>query len=249
MVKNNHTYWANAFSDAKINLDINKLKHITKYVNKKDKILEAGCGPGKVVFPLLSEGYKIYGLDFSKDLIKECQDYSKKTKIGNPNSFVVGDILRLEYKEEFDVYMSFGVIEHFKQREQRRIIKQAKKSLKKGGKVVITVPNSYSPNVVSRWIMSKVKKHLLKDPMVYQKNISTKKIRKMFEREGFKTISCKNYGFDKAINRLLLLNYKKIFRIPNLFYYLRKPILKASQKMGKTFHKFGETTEYVGIKR
>ena len=84
--------------------------------------------------------------------------------------------------------------------------------------------------------------------MVYQKNISTTKIKKMFEQEGFKTIKCYNTGFDKAMTRFLLLNYPKIFGLPNPLSYVKNPIQKASKKMEKVLYKFSETTVYIGRK-
>ncbi len=250
--KNNPNYWAKVFKKEINPKEHKSIEFITNHLKKSDKILEAGCGPGKIVFKLLDLGYSnTIGLDFSNELISFCQNYSKESKLGSKKNFKTGDIKNIPFKDNsFDIYLSFGVIEHFLAKDQKKIIKEAHRILKKNGKVIITVPNSYSPNVIQRFIISKLKKLLLNEEMVYQKNISTKKIKKMFENEGFKTIECYNFGFEKAITRFFLLNYKYILKIRNPFSFkpIKNTIQRTSRKVEKYLFKFGETTVYIGIK-
>lgn len=251
-MKNNSNYWSDVFVKEIFPKDINEIKFITKELKKTDKILEAGCGPGKIVFKLLHLKYNgVIGLDFSKDLINFCKKYSKDNNLGKSSNFKEGDIMKIPFDDEsFDKYLSFGVIEHFLKNDQKKIIREAYRILKKDGRIFITVPNSYSPNVFQRFLVSNYKKYIVKKPMVYQKNISTKKIRKMFEDEGFKTIKCYNFAFDKAITRFFLLNYNKVFGIKNPFSFnvIKNPIQKITKKLDKYLFKFGETTVYVGVK-
>lgn len=247
-MKNNPNYWNDTFSRKIDFKNTIELEFITKHFKKKDLLLEAGVGIGNISFKLSYLGYKLKGVDFSKDLIEFCKETSKKNNLGKPDDYILGNILNLPFKKEFfDGYLSFGVIEHFKNKNQKRIIKEAYRVLKKGGKVVVTVPNSYSPNIIQRYFISIYKKYIIKKPMVYQKNISTKTIKKMFEKEGFKTLECYNKGLDKAINRFFLVNYK-LFGQKNPLFYLKRPIKYISKKMEKVFYKFGEDTVYVGIK-
>lgn len=248
-MKNNPSYWKNAFGkiDKKSTLNKEGLFFL-KYLKKNDMIVEAGCGLGSINIKLCALGYKAYGLDFSEDLIKRCKEFVKKEKICSPKMFILGDILDIPLKDNsYDVYISSGVIEHFKAKDQFKIISEAKRILGDGGRVVITVPNAYSPNTISRFFISKFKKYVQKDEMVYQKNISTSKIKKMFERQGFKTIRCFNYGFDKAVRRFFLLGYKNILGIPNPFYYMSGFLLSVAKGLEPVFFKFGETTAYIGI--
>lgn len=251
-MKNNSDYWSDVFVKEIFPTQTKEIKFITKELKKTDKILEAGCGPGKIVFKLLYLKYNnVIGLDFSKDLIDFCRKYSKKNNLGKNLNFKEGDIMNIPFKDEsFDKYLSFGVIEHFFKSEQKKIIKEAYRVLKKNGKVFITVPNSYSPNVFQRFLVSKYKKYIIKKPMVYQKNISTTRIKKMFEEEGFKTIKCYNFAFDKAVTRFFLLNYNKVFGIRNplSFNIIKNPIKRISKKLDKYLYKFGETTVYIGSK-
>jgi ubiquinone/menaquinone biosynthesis C-methylase UbiE len=250
-MKNNSDYWEKAFSKKIIKYkDSKKIDYILDNIEKTDKILEAGCGRGKINFKLADLGYNITGVDFSQGLIEQCVSFSKENEIAAITKFNVGDITCLPYKtSSFDVYMSFGVIEHFKKKDQEEIIKEAKRILKKGGRVVITVPNAYTPNVFSRFLIKIVKKMFFNESLVYQKNISTTKIKKMFGTHGFEMLSCYNFGLDKAAKRFFLLNYSKILGIPNVFAPFKWPIINSMKKLEPYLNKFGETTVYIGENR
>ncbi len=109
------------------------LKHLK---NKDSKILEAGCGIGRVVKYLHDKGFKnISGIEINNDIVQWLNKTHPKLDI------VYADLLALPFeKNSFDVVLSYGVIEHFPDGPQAPL--QAMFDvLKPGGLCVITIPS------------------------------------------------------------------------------------------------------------
>lgn len=124
-------------------------KFFSKYVNGTDtsetnkhicglwnwsgkKTLDFGCGTGTTAHLLAELGADVYGLDFSKNAIKEA---SKKAK---PNLFFsVGSFD--DISGMFDVIISLGTLEHVQ--DPAHAIKLFSKHLNNKGRLVITCPN------------------------------------------------------------------------------------------------------------
>jgi ubiquinone/menaquinone biosynthesis C-methylase UbiE len=100
--------------------------YIHKHIEKQASILDAGCGEGVLVEKLLSEGYKIKGIDYN---------YS--------SSYVDrGDITHLPYRAEtFDVVTCLDVLEHLDFKSQKLAILELKRVLKFKGKAIFSIPN------------------------------------------------------------------------------------------------------------
>lgn len=96
-------------------------------------ILDIGCGTGetlsflKTVFPKA----KLYGVDVSNQAVKYTKDRGHSAK--------VSDALRLPFPDgTFDAVLLLDVIEHIK--DDAAVIKEAKRVLKIGGMIIVTVP-------------------------------------------------------------------------------------------------------------
>jgi len=125
-----------------------------EYIKSSDKVLEVGSGKGAFAKHLPTKDY--IGLDFSENAKKMAaengiaienemiQDYAKK------------------HKEEFDVVVSFQVLEHVS--DPKSFIESKLEALKIGGKLIIAVPSEDSflkyvnngilnmpPHHVTRW--------------------------------------------------------------------------------------------------
>lgn len=108
---------------------------IIKYLNTSGKIIEAGCGLGGWVSRLHNEGYNITGVDFVEDIIVPLKKHNPKLSIE------VGDCTNLKYNDNsFDLYLSFGVIEHLEDGPDA-FLKEAYRILKPNGYGLISVPN------------------------------------------------------------------------------------------------------------
>ena len=116
------------------------IKMIVKYLNldKDDSILDLACGKGRHSIYLNSLGYKVTGLDLSKNSIEHA-----KTHESSSLDFDVHD-MRDIYSSQFEVvlnlFTSFGYFE--KESDNFKVIKTIKSSLKQYGIGVIDFMNS-----------------------------------------------------------------------------------------------------------
>ncbi len=109
-------------------------KMTRKYLDKKSKVLEGGCGTGVKVNSLRLAGYDVTGLDFAHKTIQEIKLIKPELRI------IEGDVRKLPFKENsFDGYWSLGVIEHFWEGYDV-IIEEMFRVLRSGGYAFVTVP-------------------------------------------------------------------------------------------------------------
>jgi SAM-dependent methyltransferase len=105
-----------------------------QWLPQEGLILEAGCGNGLWVSRLQENGYDCIGLDFAVDALRRTHEVKKTLPL------IGGDLTRLPFGDEaFSGYLSIGVIEHFRNGPQS-LLKEAKRVLKKGGILCISVP-------------------------------------------------------------------------------------------------------------
>lgn len=113
------------------------IKITLDYLNHKDKILEAGAGSGRVVKYLASLGYSgIEGLELNEAAVNSFNRRFPDLKM------IQGDILQMPYPENhFDVVVSYGVVEHFKELGFVPPLAAIRSVLKPGGMAIITIPS------------------------------------------------------------------------------------------------------------
>lgn len=119
-----------------------------KYLSKKDKIVEAGCGFGKWVIYLHRLGYDILGIDNNAFAISKLKEYDETLQVEE------GDILNINYPDNyFDAYISMGVVEHFEEGPQAAL-NEAYRLVKPGGLIFVSVP---TVNMIRRIIRRPVR--------------------------------------------------------------------------------------------
>jgi len=121
------------------------LRLLERYVGKGRLVLEAGCGYGHKCL-LLSKYYKanVVGTDIVLEPLKALMNYLSEESCTSSQIFVVGsDVTRLPFRSDiFDVITSFGVVEHFRnESEVLAALSEARRALKVGGYLIITIPN------------------------------------------------------------------------------------------------------------
>ena len=98
-----------------------------------DRILDIGCGPGKLLDHLPQVDY--FGFDFSPSYIE-----SATRRYGHRGQFFCQRVSEakvfLEQPESFDIVMAIGVLHHLDDSEARQLIDIAWRALKKGGRLV-----------------------------------------------------------------------------------------------------------------
>lgn len=131
------------------------LEFIGDYIKDGDKILDFGCGNGRLLE--LFEGKKINytGVDVSEKLIeiaknKYPDENIKFQKITSQASLALPD-------NYFNAVYSIAVFHHLPSRDLRKeIVKEIYRTLKPGGRVVVTAWNlwqkKYFQNLLSNWL-------------------------------------------------------------------------------------------------
>lgn len=105
-----------------------KLIEILK-LNKREKILDAGCGEGQLADFL--RGYSLYGVDLSKNAVRKAKKRGYKKAI-------VGELNNLPFKDKvFDKTISIQVFQYLT--DPRGDFKELVRLTKK--QIIITVPN------------------------------------------------------------------------------------------------------------
>lgn len=102
----------------------------------KGRIIEVGCGSGEFL-RIIKENTnecKIHGFDFSESAVERCK------KIIPEGEFQKGDIYSMQYQDNlFDVVLCLEVLEHLE--KPKIALNELKRICKKGGKIIITIPN------------------------------------------------------------------------------------------------------------
>lgn len=222
--------------------DPSRIKYILEYL-PRGKILEAGCGDAKYVFYLERLGYEVYGIDFVDAIIERNKRLSEKSGIGNSSRFRVMDVCKLEFPDNyFDGYLSMGVIEHFQDPTTPLI--DAYRVLKEGGVAFITVPNKLSSNHITRSLSAK----LGRGNFIWQKEYTRWELQRFATSVGFKSIKSFNCNVKDSLRCGLLIESKRVARVPNPFYYMRDLFYQTIGKRENLFSSIGYHSVFVGEK-
>ena len=103
-------------------------------LQKGAKVLDMGCGNGRIFELLKNNDIEYYGLDISNDLIKHAQKNIPK------GQFVVCDLLNTPYKDnEFDLVLCVATLHHIPSKEAReRAVAEIYRITKPGGYTLAT---------------------------------------------------------------------------------------------------------------
>ena len=76
------------------------------------KILDIGCGPGRIAVELARRGAYVVGIDFSQKMINLANLLSKKYELENKCMFVCDDFMRHVFNEDFDISLALGFFDY-----------------------------------------------------------------------------------------------------------------------------------------
>lgn len=162
---------------------VDKIKNISQMgIDFRDKhIIDIGCGNGTTLLYLRKYfNIKGLGVDISEKVIDELQLRIKDKNL----SFDTGDHRNLENidSNQFDIALSFGVIEHFC--EFSLALAEARRVLKKDGQLVLIQPHLLSFGVVQEYFL----RFLGKWRFGNQKDFSCFHYRSLLQQMGFVNI-------------------------------------------------------------
>ena len=107
-------------------------------------LLNLGCAHGPDFLPF-KDSFKLYGVDFSDEMLKLARRYALKYDFNVKLS--LGDVRQLPYPDNsFDWAISVATYHHIKGKQERlKALNELKRVLKPGGEVFITVWNRCQP--------------------------------------------------------------------------------------------------------
>lgn len=128
---------------SKVSAEVKLLPDFMKRLPTGGRVLDAGCGAGEPIARILSEKFKVVGVDISKkqiDAARELLPYCE---------FVWQDMTTLTYPEEyFDGIISYYAIPHIPREEHIGILRNFYRMLKKGGLVLLCFGTDDTPGTV-----------------------------------------------------------------------------------------------------
>lgn len=124
------------------------VKIVRKLLRKGDKVLDAGCGYGRVAMPLARAGFDITGIDISRVLIQNARRRKKREEVSA--RFDIGNMVKLPYNNDsFDKIVSLWNTfnELLTKKEQIKALDEIFRVLRPGGMAFIVVRNGEQKEV------------------------------------------------------------------------------------------------------
>ncbi|MDY6787462.1 MAG: class I SAM-dependent methyltransferase [candidate division WOR-3 bacterium] len=150
-------------------------KYIDSIKSRKKRVIEIGCGFGSNIRLINSkyDNVETHALDFSSKAIEIISEEIGNTYVADCRDTKLPD-------NHFDIVYSAGLLEHF--RNERPIVREFRRIIKKGGYVITFVPAKYS-----LWQVYQAM-HLGNWIHGYEKAYSTDALKYIMESEGLGTI-------------------------------------------------------------
>lgn len=156
--------------------------HKFGFVDSGKKLIEVGCARSAVL-PLFAKemGFQVAGLDYSPN---GCE----QTRLILQREGVVGEVYNCDIFsipddliEQFDVVVSFGLIEHFS--DTKRVVAALSKLLKPGGLMFTNIPNMNGMTGVTQKLL---------DKSVYDIHVplTVRAVHEGHEKAGLNVLSC-----------------------------------------------------------
>jgi ubiquinone/menaquinone biosynthesis C-methylase UbiE len=198
-------------------------------INKDSKILDIGCGRGKILGNLKSKlnlKTKPVGIDIEKHKDRDKRINFKK--LGVLNFFK-------KNKKKFDLILIKQTIHLFKISEIKKILFLCKKSLNHGGKIIIFSLDAYKNEIPTFSLMSNnLRRSLITDKKIFLK--IKRNYPKMITKKFIFRVEIKKSKYIEMIKKrfisiLLNISHKKILAGVNEFSSKNKDILKFNDKL------------------
>lgn len=143
IVKNNYARIAKNFSQTREKEIWPEVKNLTQAVAEKSKVLDVGCGNGRLFKEFLGKKINYLGVDSGKELIKIAKEKHGESKA----KFRVGDILELNKIKEgnFDYVFAIAVLHHAPgEKLQIKALRGMRNKIKKDGRIILSVWNLWA---------------------------------------------------------------------------------------------------------
>ncbi|MCX8124381.1 MAG: class I SAM-dependent methyltransferase [Spirochaetes bacterium] len=135
-------------------------------VSPGEKILDLGCGWGRVLKPVRAITDNAVGLDISFKMLTAAFNHLQHHNL--PTPLIRGDGTALPFKDNtFDTVYSLLVLQHLSKENGKKVIEEIHRVLKPGGKAFIRVPSRFAPENLLMAFLQMISIYILgyKDPI------------------------------------------------------------------------------------
>jgi len=236
MDKNTHELWDNFWVNNELRQDdLDAVKYesytirwerIKKIIlNNFDKfdglnVLEIGGGIGTNAALMSELGANVSILDYSKKALERSEKLFNELEL--KVNIIQDDALlsSSEYKNKFDITMSFGLAEHFIGQDRQSIIDAHIKPLRNGGLTFVSVPNKHNPPYrIYKYLAQKMGFWNVGEEYPYSRG-ELKEICNKLNLQNYYFIGDSFYWSLNFINPILIL--KKLLKIKYNYYSTKK---------------------------
>ena len=185
-------YWCSRWDDVPAdqpmaNDQVYPLKYAKQIINdKKGRILEAGCGVGRLVRYFHNDGFDIFGIDFIDIAIKKLKGIDSSLNVE------VGDITSLRFDDKsFKYILAFGLY-HNLEKDLDIAIKETYRVLENGGSVCASFRADNIQTKLTDWLTKKNlfrRKKNINNKAFHKMNLTKSEFKNVFERAGFRVSS------------------------------------------------------------
>lgn len=180
--KTNKNYWTKRWTDIDADEPMkNEKKYPLKYSiltvkDKNKKILEAGCGAGRILRYYHNNGYKIIGIDFVKEAIEKLKKKDSSLDVR------LGDITKLEFEDNyFNYILAFGLFHNLNEKLDIAMA-ETSRVLKKDGYICASFRADNIQNRISDYLKNKKAKN---NNEFHKLNLTKNEFANLFKKNKF----------------------------------------------------------------
>lgn len=158
--KDVNNYWQDRWDNIDVDsemiaTDRYPLKYALECItNVNGKILEAGCGNGRILRYFHNRNYKIHGFDYIQSAIIKLKKKDKSLNV------ITANILKTDYENEyFDYILAFGLYHNFEIKDLIKSLEETKRILKKNGKICFSFRADNLQNFLNDFFVSRKSKN------------------------------------------------------------------------------------------
>jgi len=229
-----------------------RLDWIQSHITTNDSLLEFGCGTGNMIsFPLAQLGYQIRGVDLDCKSINFGKSIFKENGL-DPNVLKAENLEKLSFTP--DTIIASEVLEHIPDEDLLNTLSLIRKKLKKGGRLLVTVPNGYGWFEMESFLWFKAKIGKVFETLRLDRTIG--KLKKMIFGSYFEDSIPSSLADSPHVQRFTYSSIKRILEkqgfevneiigsvlfagpFSNLFFTGINPVMKLNLKLGERYPKF-----------
>jgi cyclopropane fatty-acyl-phospholipid synthase-like methyltransferase len=122
------------------------LMELLGHVEEGGAVLDVGCGNGVPATRAISERFGATGIDVSAEQIERARRNVPEA------SFLHGDLMAVDFTEEFDAITAFYVVEHVPREQHAGVFERFQRWLRPRGWLLFTIEPEAEPGIVGDWL-------------------------------------------------------------------------------------------------